>query len=261
MMKEVIFWMIVLLSETEKDCSCEMELENGAERKADKTDSEGTCVEQEPKQCSQTMALVPYNEESLPILFKPERQFTFLGHTLTIRQDWGNRGVAAVVWDAAIVLGEHLEKHQDIVRNRHVLELGAGTGLVGIVAALAGGEVTCTERAEALDHLRATVSSNLNGHRLEVKELDWTHDHSYLNSDYDVILGADIVYIEDTFPDLLRTLLHFAGPDTKVLLSCKIRYQRDSKFLTMLKEHFHISKVHFDLERDIYIYAAKKTER
>ena len=33
---------------------------------------------------AQVMALVPYNEESIPVLYKPQRQFSFLGHALTI---------------------------------------------------------------------------------------------------------------------------------------------------------------------------------
>ena len=38
----------------------------------------------------------------------------------------------------AIVLCEYLTQNQQVVRDRRVLELGAGTGLVGMVAALAG---------------------------------------------------------------------------------------------------------------------------
>ena len=38
----------------------------------------------------------------------------------------------------AIVLCEYLTQHQQAVKDRRVLELGAGTGLVGMVAALAG---------------------------------------------------------------------------------------------------------------------------
>lgn len=123
--------------------------------------------------------------------------------------------------------------------------------------------VTSTERAEALERLQAAVSSNLDPteHHVEVTELDWTHDHSDHNPNFDVILGADIIYIQDTFPDLLRTLLHFTGPETQVLLSCKIRYERDSNFLLMMQEHFEISKVHFDMEKDIHIYSARRNVR
>ena len=38
----------------------------------------------------------------------------------------------------AIVLAEYLTENKDIVYKKSVLELGAGTGLVGIVAALLG---------------------------------------------------------------------------------------------------------------------------
>jgi hypothetical protein len=51
------------------------------------------------------MALVPYNEDNIVLstFHMHERHFTFLGHTLTIAQDWGRQGVAAVVWDAVSV--------------------------------------------------------------------------------------------------------------------------------------------------------------
>ncbi|KAK7507676.1 hypothetical protein BaRGS_00001611 [Batillaria attramentaria] len=204
------------------------------------------------------MALVPYNEESIAPVHKPQRQFEFLGHQLTIRQDWSRLGVAAVVWDAAVVLCEYLTQHPHLVAGRQVLELGAGTGLAGMVAALAGGSVTVTERAEALEHLREAVVSNMenSGHGIVIKELDWTHDHSDFPPVYDVILGADIIYVEETFPDLLRTLLHFTKPATNVILSCKIRYERDRKFLSMMKDFFTVRKIFFDSPRDIHLYSA-----
>jgi len=37
-----------------------------------------------------------------------------------------------------VVLGEYLEKHRSLVENTSVLELGAGTGLVGIFTAIIG---------------------------------------------------------------------------------------------------------------------------
>ena len=38
----------------------------------------------------------------------------------------------------AVVLGEFMTKHPDLVRGKKVLELGAGTGLAGLVAASLG---------------------------------------------------------------------------------------------------------------------------
>jgi len=72
------------------------------------------------------------------------------------------------------------------------------------------------------------------------------------------VLGADIVYLEDTFPALLRTLDHLCSDVTVVLLACKIRYNRDSDFLDMLRKGFAVEEVHYDRQRDIHIYRAVK---
>eukprot|EP00074_Homo_sapiens_P084180 XP_016858934.1 protein N-lysine methyltransferase METTL21A isoform X9 [Homo sapiens] len=90
------------------------------------------------------MALVPYEETTefgLQKFHKPLATFSFANHTIQIRQDWRHLGVAAVVWDAAIVLSTYLEMGAVELRGRSAVELGAGTGLVGIVAALLGGGI------------------------------------------------------------------------------------------------------------------------
>lgn len=49
------------------------------------------------------MALVPYEETAgvgLQKFHKPLATFSFANHTIQIRQDWRQLGVAAVVWDA-----------------------------------------------------------------------------------------------------------------------------------------------------------------
>lgn len=47
-------------------------------------------------------------------------------------------GVGCVVWDAALVLAKFLETGACPLARRRVLELGAGTGAVGIMAATLG---------------------------------------------------------------------------------------------------------------------------
>ncbi|XP_074168230.1 protein N-lysine methyltransferase METTL21A isoform X4 [Rhinolophus sinicus] len=87
------------------------------------------------------MALVPYDETAvvgLQRFHKPLATFNFANHTIQIQQDWKQLGVAAVVWDAAVVLCTYLEMGAVELRGRSAVELGAGTGLVGIVAALLG---------------------------------------------------------------------------------------------------------------------------
>ncbi|KAM9334215.1 protein N-lysine methyltransferase METTL21A [Symphorus nematophorus] len=211
------------------------------------------------------MALVPYVENSSPALSKlhnSSAQFRFVNHDLRLAQDWKKHGVAAVVWDAAVVMCMYLELGKVELKGRRAIELGAGTGLVGIVAALLGAKVTLTDREPALDFLSANVKANLppdSQGSVVVSELTWGEGlERYPAGGFDLVLGADIVYLEDTFVQLLHTLEHLCSDTTVVLLACKIRYQRDTDFLSMMKQRFRVEEVHYDKERDIHLYKSWK---
>lgn len=211
------------------------------------------------------MALVPYVENSLPALSKlhnTSAQFRFADHDLRLAQDWKKLGVAAVVWDAAVVMCMYLEMGKVELKGKGVIELGAGTGLVGIVAALLGAKVTITDREPALDFLSTNVKANVpqdSQGSVVVSDLTWGEGlERYPAGGYDLVLGADIVYLEDTFVPLLHTLEHLCSDSTVVLLACKIRYKRDTDFLSMLKHKFTVEEVHYDKQRDIHVYKCWK---
>ncbi|XP_065807878.1 protein N-lysine methyltransferase METTL21A isoform X2 [Labrus bergylta] len=194
------------------------------------------------------MALVPYVENPLPALSKlnnSSAHFRFANHDLSLAQDWKNLGVAAVVWDAAVVMCMYLELGKVELKGKEVIELGAGTGLVGIVAAL-----------------MANVKANLPPESQEsvfVSELSWGEGlERYPAGGFDLVLGADIIYLEDTFVPLLHTLAHLCSDTAVVFLACKIRYKRDTNFLSMLKQQFAVEEVYFDRQRDIHVYKAWK---
>ncbi|NWR11463.1 MT21A methyltransferase, partial [Paradoxornis webbianus] len=229
------------------------------------------------------MALVPYEEGggwAARQLHSPWATFHFASRTIRLQQDWRRLGVAAVVWDAAVVLCAYLEMEGIDLRDRSVIELGAGTGLLGIVVTLLGtwtvsvshvlvsplgAHVTITDRAAALEFLESNVQANLPPElrpRAVVKELTWGKDlENFPPGAFDFILGADIVYLEETFVELLQTLEHLCSERTVILLSCRIRYERDLKFLKMLRERFSVSEVHYDSSKDVHIYKAQRGSR
>ncbi|NWR15578.1 MT21A methyltransferase, partial [Emberiza fucata] len=229
------------------------------------------------------MALVPYEEGggwTARQLHSPWATFHFASRTIRLQQDWRRLGVAAVVWDAAVVLCAYLEMEGIDLRDRSVIELGAGTGLLGIVVTLLGkgffvvsfkanqncsARVTITDRAAALELLESNVQANLPPElrpRAVVKELTWGKDlDNFSPGAFDLILGADIVYLEETFAELLQTLEHLCSERTVILLSCRIRYERDLKFLRMLRERFSVSEVHYDSSKDVHIYKAQRGSR
>ena len=95
---------------------------------------------------------------------------------VTVRQDLEFRGegrdaTARLCWDAAFPMAQFLCEHAESVRGRDVVELGAGPGLPGLVAAkLGASRVTLTDLPSELELLRTNVSLNGFGEEDEADE-------------------------------------------------------------------------------------------
>src|SRR3954471_780043 len=73
----------------------------------------------------------------------------------------GRLPYGVVLWPAAIALAHEVATRADAFRGRRVLELGAGTGLPGVVAASLGARVVQTDRqAGAMQVCRLTGERN-----------------------------------------------------------------------------------------------------
>ncbi len=225
------------------------------------------------------MALVPYTQNGASGLLQnfqsTERNFEFANRSIHIRQDWAGSGVAGVVWDAAIVLATYLQtvslgpKNQVLeLKNKRVIELGAGTGLVGMVACFLGADVIITDTSKALECTKENVKRNFLSENDEtfiekcmVEELCWGQNMERWNGrKWDLIIGADIVYIKETFNELFETfkVLTEANNKAKIILSCRIRYQRDIDFFDLLRTQFSVKEIHYDTVYDVKIFEAHR---
>jgi predicted nicotinamide N-methyase len=191
-------------------------------------------------------------------------------------------GTGLVTWDGAVVLAKYLDKHRDLVHDRSVLELGAGTGLSGIATAVLGASrVLLTDLEYTVENLRRNIDLNAavitaskqhedievyetNGaaiasyssNNIDVAVLDWANKSTYslgphdvrtssiidnnsnINEDgdegssygastsdrgWDLVIGADIVWLEELVPLLVRALEGVCSENTLVLLSHQVR--------------------------------------
>ena len=128
-------------------------------------------------------------------------------------------GVA--LWPAAIALAHEVASRAGAFRGARVLELGAGTGLPGIVAASLGARVAQTDRQEV-----AMSVCRRNGERngveaIEYRLVDWAEWDDAER--YDWILGSDILYGEPAHPHLRRIFESNLAPGGRVLLSDPFR--------------------------------------
>lgn len=108
------------------------------------------------------------------------------------------------------MLAKYLELHPEFVHNKNVLELGAGTGLAGIAAAVLGASTAVlTDLPYVIDNLRDNIEAN-NVLNAEAAELDWMkleeHEHLIKQRHWDVVLCADVVWLEQLVQPLVQTL-------------------------------------------------------
>jgi predicted nicotinamide N-methyase len=125
------------------------------------------------------------------------------------------------LWPAAIALAHEVLARADSFRDRRVLELGAGTGLPGIVAASLGARVVQTDRDTlALDLCRRNGARN-GLQAITYRQVDWAvWDDA---EQYDWILGADILYGETTHPYLRQIFQSNLAPGGRILLADPFR--------------------------------------
>lgn len=109
-------------------------------------------------------------------------------------------GVA--LWPAAIALAHEVATRAAEFRGRRVLELGAGTGLPGIVAASAGAVVAQSDRSELALHV-CRLNGERNGARgIEYREADWAAWAD--DARYEWLIGSDILYASSNHDNLRR---------------------------------------------------------
>jgi len=159
-------------------------------------------------------------------------------------------------------------KRDTLQRHQHILELGSGTGAVGIYVAhlLSRSDqpklVTVTDMEDMMGVLRANVemarppSGTV---KVEAINLHWGEPlaTSIIAHPPTLLLLADCVYYEPAFPLLVQTLqdlinLHSHPEDIDILFCYKKRRKADKKFFKLAQKVLSWSEVDDDPFREQY---------
>ncbi|XP_060047817.1 protein-lysine methyltransferase METTL21C isoform X2 [Erinaceus europaeus] len=174
-----------------------------------------------------------------------QENYLFAGKNIVLQESIENYG--AVVWPAAIALCQYLEEHREELKlqDAKILELGAGPGLVSIVASILGAQVTATDQPDVLGNLQYNLLKNTlqrTAHLPDVRELVWGEglERNFPRSAccYDYVLASDIVYHHYCLASLLSTMVHLCQPGTVLLWANKFRFSTDYEFLDQFKQVF-----------------------
>lgn len=161
-----------------------------------------------------------------------EQEAAFLRGENTTKRPYG-----IVLWPAAIALAHEVASRN--LAGKRILELGAGTGLPGIVAASLGGQVVQTDRQSLVLHVCKRNAERNRVTTIEHRSADWT---AWTDVErYDLILGSDILYAADLHPSLRQIFDANLAPHGTVLLADPFR-ETSVRFLeTMEAEGWRVA--------------------
>ncbi|ESO10175.1 hypothetical protein HELRODRAFT_109498 [Helobdella robusta] len=155
--------------------------------------------------------------------------------------------VGCVVWDSAIVMFHFIEKNKSFFSGKKVIDLGSGTGLIGIQAAACGADAVITDLEEFISLMELNIKNNLHiiSGTIEARCLRWGSDVSDLSSP-DILLVSDCLYYDESVLPLAKTINDLSNENTIVYLSYEIRESEAKK--KIVKDFFNIISKTFTVQ-------------
>lgn len=161
-----------------------------------------------------------------------------------------NKG--GIFWDGSYLLTKYfLREYHNIEKNQNtwILELGAGTSLPSIVLKLMGYKVVITDLKYLQEFVRKNVALNIDieSKDLAIRELDWgkredMDEIKKISDSFGFIICSELIYIEESFDDLVKTLFEFSSPETQIIFSYRIRMKEKFEgFLEKLQPLFRVT--------------------
>jgi protein N-lysine methyltransferase METTL21A len=189
-----------------------------------------------------------------------------LRNPLVLHEDL-QEGCGGQLWPAGMTLAKYiLRQHQTSIQDKHIIEVGAGGGLVGLAVALGcilDHSILLTDQLPMLNLMEKNISLNGLESCASALVYDWgskpVPQFPTPSGHPDIVLAADCVYFEPAFPLLLQTLSDLIGPETICYFCFKKRRKADLRFIKDMKKTFHVSEVDYedrkkDRRESIFLY-------
>jgi len=123
----------------------------------------------------------------------------------------------AKVWPSAIALLNILQKHPNWIKDKNVLELGAGIGLPSLMMADMAESIQISDyNLEAVELLRKNIE-HLELENAEALQLDWNNVPEHIQPD--VVILSDVNYDPTQFDVLIALIDKFIHQGSTIILS------------------------------------------
>ncbi|CEG72545.1 hypothetical protein RMATCC62417_08088 [Rhizopus microsporus] len=188
---------------------------------------------------------------------------------VAIHEMW-DTGIPGKIWDSALVTLEVMKRmygyHPEYLSSKHILDLSAGTGLLGLyTASIMGscsvekGKVTMTELEEAVRLIDKNVKVNQHLTKrcdLKTRELAWGNkEQAEQCSKVDLIIASDVLYEAHFFQDLVKTLVDLSKDTTRIYIGYKRRgfsQEEEQTFWNLCESNgFQVTLLEYDRNQDV----------
>lgn len=141
----------------------------------------------------------------------------------------------AVVWPAAQVMARYIIAHHELVRGKHLLDLGSGCGLVAIAAALAGARQAVANDIDPASLWMAQKNAEANRAAIRLEPKNFLKKIKEIRA-FDIICAADLFYQRQEALETVSFLNRAFEQGSTVLIADSGRPFSPKKGLELLEE-------------------------
>ncbi|OXV05746.1 hypothetical protein Egran_06486 [Elaphomyces granulatus] len=177
-----------------------------------------------------------------------------LRRPIFIKEDL-KEGCGGQLWPAGLLLAQYMvHEHRASLLGKTIIELGAGSGLVGLAVARGcstNSPIFITDQECMLPLMKDNVNTNDLSSNARAIVLDWGSPlPDCIPYGSTVVLAADCVYFEPAFPLLISTLQQLLSPGSVCYFCFKRRRRADLRFMKQAKKIFDVAEIRGYMDHD-----------
>ncbi|KAM3130357.1 hypothetical protein pb186bvf_017560 [Paramecium bursaria] len=165
-----------------------------------------------------------------------------------------------IIWPSAIELSKFIIGNKQIFENKTVLEIGAGAGLSGFVCAKYSKLVYITDGNEKVQELIEKNVQHLKLQNVQSQLFQWGYEESKQFKDIDIIIGADVIFWQQSLMPLIKTIEQFSesNKNIQIYISGSKRSQQTEEQIDQelgkLQKQRNIIQIIKEYNQDVYLY-------
>ena len=173
-----------------------------------------------------------------------------------------NGGEGLHLWEASVILSRYSVKNKEIFKNKNIIELGTGCGLLGIsiLKKTECNHLTFSDYQDSvIDNLKDNIKINIpkiSNEKYNILKLDW-RDYEKINDKFDIIIGSELIYQGGFIEELAKLISKILKDDGLCFISMPEERSMTKTFLGFIEENGLKWKSEYYNDEELFIPVLK----